>query len=205
MKRLLLLVVCVFAFVGTAHAMTTLFTFENVGSTANLGTYMTNLFGQTVNPDGAIWYENSALFNSDVLYAPAAGSMFLDFDTANASASTFEITSTSFTWGVYDATTGIDFGMDVYDDAITGWRNNVFTRDNADYTIGSSGNINFNSAWQVTQLRFHDSGLYDVGVDNLSIVDNRPQPGQGSPVPEPASMMLLGMGILGLVGLKRKA
>ena len=205
MKKLLLLVICVFAFVGTAHAMTTLFTFEDVGSTANLGTYMTNLFGQTVNPGDASWRDNSDLFGSDVIRTEGSTSE-LDFDTASAGASLFEITSLSFRWGVYDSTTGYDFGLNVYNDATGNWIDNVFTRSGvSDDTTGLSGDIVFDSTWQITRIAFHDSDDHDVGLDNLNIVDNRPDaPVGGDPVPEPASMMLLGMGILGLVGLKRK-
>ena len=39
----------------------------------------------------------------------------------------------------------------------------------------------------------------------LTAIADRPGDPAGAPVPEPASMMLLGMGILGLVSFKRKA
>jgi len=91
-----------------------------------------------------------------------------------------------------------DFGLDVYDD-LYGWRNNVFTVNNAgDGSSGNSGLITFNSGWEVTALRIHDDGSLDVAMDNLTVNDNR------TAVPEPTSLLLLGLGLLGIVVTRRK-
>jgi hypothetical protein len=52
----------------------------------------------------------------------------------------------------------------------------------------------------VTALQFHDGGQYDVGIDNLTVNDNRTCPA----VPEPMSLLLLGLGLLGLGVARRK-
>jgi len=46
----------------------------------------------------------------------------------------------------------------------------------------------------VYELRFHNDYATHIGIDNLDV----------APVPEPASMLLLGMGILGIFGLRKK-
>jgi hypothetical protein len=140
---------------------------------------------------------DSTLFGSDVLYVSyLSGSGTLDFDTLAAGASTFELTSISFKWLVRNTTSGIDFGLDVYDDAY-GWRDNVFTV-NGQGSSGDSGLITFNSAWQVTALRIHDGYTQDVAIDNLTVNDSR------TAVSEPMSLLLLGLGLLGIGVARRK-
>lgn len=202
MKKILMLLgtfLLVIGLMGNANAITTFFNFEdgtnNNGVLSGLNNYLDTTFGSNVTSSDLQWYGESSLFGSDVLYLGADNDGTLDFDSLAASASNFEITSVSFTWGVYDAwPSGVDFGLDVYDDTF-GWRNNVFTQTLTwpwDQATGSSGLITFNSGWEVTQLRIHDSGEFDVGLDNLTVYDNR------ASVPEPATMLLLGMGLLGM-------
>jgi hypothetical protein len=195
----------VFGFGGIASANTTTFNFEDAtsynGEMSGLATYMTTKFGSNVTTSDLVWYGESALFGSDVAYLHGDNDGTFDFDPSGSGLpASFKITGVSYTWGVYNATSGIDFGLDVYDDAYNGgnWRDNVFTTDPGDYHTGSDSRT-FNSSWEVTRLRIHDSGTYDVGIDDLTIVDNRTT----SAVPEPTTMLLLGLGLLGVAGIRR--
>ena len=197
-----------FALAAPANALIVALDFEdgiNQGSStelSGLNNYLRNALGRNnVSAGDASWFGNSNTFGSDAVFSQGTSST-LDFDTRSRNASNFEITAISFDWGVFDATSGRDFGLDVYDDAIGGYRNNVFERFGASNgDIGSSGLITFANSWQVTRLRIHDHGTYDVGIDNLVIYDNR---GGGSvSVPEPAAISLLAVGLLGLGFLGR--
>jgi hypothetical protein len=185
--------------VGTASATSVSFNFENSGSNyndASLLNYLKTTSGLTnVSTSGTTWYENSVLFGSDVLYVNASnGSGTIDFDTLARSASTYKINSLQFTWGVFQKSSSIDFGLDVFNDATDSWSNNYYTVNNVDYSTGASGLLTFASAMEVTAIRVHDGGSMDVGIDNLVINDNRGT----APVPEPGTMMLLGIGLGGL-------
>jgi len=192
----------VFGIVGTAGASTYFFDFEDGiydnGTLPGLEAYMESIFPYDVDVGDFEWYGESGLFGSDTLYTTGSTST-LDFDTVIHSASDFEITGLSFMWGVYDATSGIDIGLDVYDDTITSWRNNVWTKYSQNYRTGFTGDITFAPAWEITRFRIHDSGSSDVGMDNLTLYTNIV-----TGVPEPATLLLLGFGLLGLAGLRRK-
>jgi hypothetical protein len=56
------------------------------------------------------------------------------------------------------------------------------------FDSGNTGTINFASP--VTTLEFTDGFLGEIEIDNLEV----------TPVPEPATMLLLGFGLLGLLG-----
>jgi hypothetical protein len=208
-----------------ANAITTFFDFEDGKnkrgpSTSNLNDYLDRTFGRNVevvpisgtSTPSVHWFGEERLFKSDMLFSLAAGGT-IDFDPGEIP-SAFKITQVSFTWGIFANTGLIDFGLNVYDDTLidpkTGirgsWRNNVFTISSCPEAIGDSGPIIFDPSWKVTKIRFHDRDFHDVGIDNLTIVDNRNLVTLGgiSSVPEPSIMLFLGSGLLGLWGLRRR-
>jgi len=203
MKKLLSIfigMVMVFGIGGMASATSTTFNFSFGG---NLNDYMDTTFGSNVDIISLQSHTDSNIFGgSAAIRTSSSESGSLDFDpNGSGLPSTFKILSVSFTWGVYDKTLGYDFVLDVYNDATSFWVHDYFTKytDN-DNTFGASGLLVFNSSMEVTRLQIHDSGNHDVGIDDLVINDNR----TASAVPEPATMFLLGSGLIGLAGFARK-
>ncbi|MBN1140534.1 MAG: PEP-CTERM sorting domain-containing protein [Deltaproteobacteria bacterium] len=195
-------ILSVILFMVSAEAATTTFNFEDGES--GLTSYMEEVFGGDLTVNNLTWYGNDTLFGSDAIATTGANPGRIDFDPLGRNESDYEILQISFQWAVYDETGKRDFGLDVYDDGIQNWRNNVFVVEGVgDGTTGTLSSLLFDAAWQVTRIQIHDSGLKDVGIDNLTIVDNRA--GGGAPVPEPGTMLLLGAGLVGLAGYRRFA
>jgi len=193
-----IMMVCMMVFAGApgvASANTSTFDFN--GYIANLDSYMSNLFAgaDSVNTTNLSSY-NNAIRTS---YYSASGT--IDFDPCRGGAC-IRLNSVSFTWKVYDETSGVDFGLDVYN-ALTGqWVNNVFSVSGVyDGATGNSGLVTFDAAYRVTQLRIHDSGEHDVGIDNLMVNwDNC----TSTAVPEPSTMLLLGFGLAGAAYARKR-
>jgi hypothetical protein len=207
MKKLLAFfigMVMVFGIAGMAGADTYTFNFNTAGdSQTELNTYLGGIFSgaNASNLKGDTDFNLGD--NSRIIRTTQGSAGTIDFDVAAPGASEWKIVSVSFDWGVYNATSGIDFGLDVFDDVSNSWQTNVFTRNLGSGTYGFSGLITFDPSYQVTQIRIHDSQSHDVGIDDLLINDNRSVDPPGA-VPEPATMLLLGSGLVGLAGFARR-
>ena len=203
MKKLIIATALTLLTAGSAHAAYYKFDFDDgvhqphsVALKGSLDNYMSKIAGREIDAGDAIWHGSSNTFGgSDAIFTKGTRST-LNFDVAARHANLYEIEAIGFEWGVYDPTLGRDWGIDVYDDSIGAWRNNVYQVWHA--RRGDTGVVDklvFKDSWQVTRLRFHDNGTYDVGMDNLHIWDNAP----GRPadaVPEPTAAALFGVGLL---------
>jgi hypothetical protein len=206
MKKVLMVFVgmlMVFGMVGPASATSTTFNFSLGGLT--LDQYMDTTFGSNVDISNLGPYTSSQIFGGSAAIRTTSSSGSLDFDPSGSGLpSTFKILSVSFTWGVYDSTSGYDFVLDVYNDANSSWVHDYFTKSGvSDNAYGPSGLLVFDSSMEVTRLQIHDSSSHDVGIDDLVINDNRTVDPPGA-APEPATMLLLGSGLVGLAGFARR-
>ena len=228
MKRVLIILgilIIILGFSVNSNAYSTFFDFEDGISNSgplpsSLNDYLDRTFKMNVeivpisstSTPSVHWFGEQTLFKSDMLFSLAAGGT-LDFDPGETP-SALKITQISFTWGIFDNTGRIDFGLNVFDDNLinsrTGmlgaWRNNVFAINNPETWIGDSGLMIFDPDWKITKFRFHNHDAHDVGIDNLTIVDNRDLVtirGISTTVPEPSIMLLLGFGLVGFWGYKR--
>jgi hypothetical protein len=101
------------------------------------------------------------------------------------------ITSVSFDWARLLDPFNADYSLNGTD-----WTN-FFHRDYGILNTGNLSTVTFASP--VIALKFHDSGSGEVAIDNLVV-----EKSVTSPVPEPATMFLLGSGLVGLAGFARR-
>ena len=220
MKKLLIILgilVTSLSFSVNSNATTTFFDFEDgkdvVGPLGGLENYLTAKFGSQVRvipisgtstPSVGWWGKDELFNNSDVLFALKEGGT-LDFDPG-IYPSQLKITQISFTWGLFQPTfNNCFFGLDIFDDISNTWIYNVFAMSDLNRSTGFSGMITVDSGLKVTMIRFHDKNIRDVGLDNLTIVDNRAAEiaSPNTDVPEASIMLLLSSGLIGLWGFRR--
>jgi hypothetical protein len=204
---------------ANSNATTTFFDFEDgkdvAGPLGGLEDYLTGKFGRQVivvpisgssTLSVGRWGKDELFNNSDIIFALSAGGT-LDFDPG-IYPSELKITQISFTWGVFRPTlsNNSSFGLDVFDDISNTWKNDVFVINDFKIQTRDSGPIIIDNGWKVTGIRFHDDNIRDVGLDNLTIVDNRAPEIFTDPigVPEASVMSLLGSGLIGLWGFRRR-
>ncbi|MFA5156284.1 MAG: PEP-CTERM sorting domain-containing protein [Candidatus Omnitrophota bacterium] len=199
MKKLLVILAAVcfaFGFAGTAHATLVTFDFNAPALLANsnaaaIGTYMSTLYGSTVTvigaessptnegdllgPDGHI--ENATVGGQGVIHGFRI--QFAD-----------PISSVEFDWAREQ-----DLTFHAEADGVEFFLNN--TPSNNQNVSGHLSTYTFASP--VYELYFHDNWTGETEIDNLIV--NKIDP---VATPEPASLVLLGMGALGLFGIKRR-
>jgi hypothetical protein len=195
MKKLAvaMMMVSMLVFAGSASANTSTFNFD--GYIPSLDSYMSSNFAGTESVNTT----NLSSYNNAIITTNQSGT--IDFDPCRGGAC-IRLNSVSFNWKVYDETSGYDFGLDVFNSLTNTWVNNVFTVTGVnDGATGFSGLVVFDAAYRVTQLRIHDSGQYDVGIDNLTVNwDNC----TSTAVPEPSTMLLLGFGLAGAAYARKR-
>lgn len=131
----------------------------------------------------AIWWGEHDGYNSDIITMKKSADF--DFDPLPSKASNFEIQALSFDWLVLDATKGIDFGLDVFDDFSNKWIKNY---------VYSGGLLTFADELEITRLRIHNTEKLGAGIDNLTLYV----------VPIPGTVWIFGAGLISLLGVRRK-
>ena len=184
---LLIALVMILGITGVATALT--FNFDSLdygAGSSTISSYMTSTYGSNVTVSGTSVNAEGSLVFPGLL--GGYGDRYLESDASGAHQIVISfavpIASVSFDWG-----TSVD-AFNAYADGSL-----FFARDFSWSTDrdGTSGLINFSSP--VYTLMFTDSGVGAVGIDNLVVT---------AAVPEPTSLLLLGLGLLGIAGVRRK-
>ena len=171
----------VFAMSTTASAI--LFDFEDapyLGGAAAIEAYMEGIYGSDITVTHGI-------VGDGVVNGPLGPDHYIQVGPSwgthwfSISFNEVPITSVSFDWGVESN------AFHAYADGVE-----FFSQGSGVWSSGNSGTYSFASP--VTTLKFSNSGLSEIEVDNLNV----------TPVPEPATMLLLGSGLIGLAGIGRK-
>jgi len=171
----------VFAMSTTASAI--LFDFEDapyLGGAAAIEAYMEGIYGSDITVTHGI-------VGDGVVNGPLGPDHYIQVGPSwgthwfSISFNEVPITSVSFDWGVESN------AFHAYADGVE-----FFSQGSGVWSSGNSGTYSFASP--VTTLKFSNSWLGEIEVDNLNV----------TPVPEPATMLLLGSGLIGLAGIGRK-
>ena len=176
----------VFAMSTTASAI--LFDFEGVsdpGNAAAIEAYMEGIYGSDITVTHGI-------VGDGILHGPLGPDHYIQVGPSygthwfSISFNEVPITSVSFDWGVeYDR-------FHAYADGVE-----FFSKGYGYWSYGNSGTYYFTSP--VTTLKFSDGFLGAISIDNLNVT-----PASAAPIPEPATLFLLGSGLIGIAGIGRR-
>jgi hypothetical protein len=211
MKKLWIMMVfvgvLVFGLGGTAGADVAEFTFEGINTNVQspISTYMTGIYGSQVNVYGTdLGTAGSGGFGGiGNHYLWTASNQDGQFEINFVTVPITQLYGSTLAM-VFSNEGSVDFSIHAY-----GSNFGNVTNPNANSLIYSHDwNASSNNypitlsdipfATPVYLLVFSDNGQHDVGIDNLKV-------GNGtSSVPEPLTMLLLGSGLVGLWGLRRK-
>jgi len=187
-KILLGAVVFLLASVINASALTVL-DFEGLPSTyyysggnTNIGTYYP---GVNFGPDATILDRVIGGYNSTG-YPPHSGNAVFFSDSTSYVDITFDSPATYVEGWFTFTSTGY---MEAYDSS-----SNLLSSASMAANFGSNSKM-FVSGSGITRVRIHDSGDHWTG-DDIAY--------EGNVIPEPATMSLLGLGLLGLFGMGKK-
>ena len=189
---------------GMARATQVTFNFNppalpDNSNAAAIGTYMTGLYGSAVTVAGHNGpVSETGLFT--LLGGIGDGYIESEYNRLRGGGEDSivikfvnPITSVSFDWATYFDAFNADYSINgttgftnFFNDGLGGLGEIVFLNGGhfATYTFSSP----------VLALAFHDDGYGEVGIDNLVV----------NSVPEPATMLLLGSGLVGLAGFARR-
>ena len=189
MKKLIMTTILVICLSITAQANAAYtFTFDPLStgaSNAAINNYMSTVYGSQVTTQSAHVYTGDGFNNTQYLTTkPSPGYIDIWF--------TQPISSMSFQGYVFEATPGADFSYSAFDAS-----NNLV--DSASWNPGTGGQGSYSSGAYgspVTHLRFSNSGMHDIGIDNLVVT--------GKAIPAPGAMLLGSIGIAFTGWLRRR-